>query len=319
MQTTLHKQSRKKRSNVLGHDLKTQLELHAMLLPGALSIIVFSIIPLFGLIIAFTNFRATMGWTGIFTSAWNNFRNFKQVFATSQFWPMLRNTLGINLWGQLVSLPMAIIFALLLNEITTQKVKSLVQTATYLPHFLSWAIFGGLMKTLLTADGGGFNQVLMFLGVVDTPKEWLANPDYFWAICIISGLVKDLGWSAIIYLAAIAGVDPTLYEVVEIDGGTRFHKMRHVTLPAILPTVMVMIIFAVSGILNNNFTQVYVLQNPLNMEKSNVIDTYIYQIGMQQFQFGTATAAGLVKSVFALALLSGANWASKKLTDSGLF
>lgn len=290
-----------------------------MLLPGALSILVFSIVPLFGLIIAFTNFRATMGWTGIFTSAWNDFRNFKQVFATSQFWPMLRNTLGINLWGQLISLPTAILFALLLNEITSQKIKSLVQTASYLPHFLSWAIFGGLMKTLLTADGGGINQMLMFFGLIDTPKEWLANPDYFWAICITSGLIKDLGWSAIIYLAAIAGVDPTLYEVVEIDGGTRYHKMRHVTLPAILPTVMVMIIFAVSGILNNNFTQVYVLQNPLNMEKSNVIDTYIYQIGMQQFQFGTATAAGLVKSVFALLLLTGANWTSKKLTNSGLF
>lgn len=318
MQTTLQKQTRRK-GNVLGHDLKTQLELHTMLLPGALSILVFSIVPLFGLIIAFTNFRATMGWTGIFTSAWNDFRNFKQVFATSQFWPMLRNTLGINLWGQLISLPTAILFALLLNEITSQKIKSLVQTASYLPHFLSWAIFGGLMKTLLTADGGGINQMLMFFGLIDTPKEWLANPDYFWAICITSGLIKDLGWSAIIYLAAIAGVDPTLYEVVEIDGGTRYHKMRHVTLPAILPTVMVMIIFAVSGILNNNFTQVYVLQNPLNMEKSNVIDTYIYQIGMQQFQFGTATAAGLVKSVFALLLLTGANWTSKKLTNSGLF
>lgn len=280
--------------------------------------IVFNIIPLFGLIIAFTNFKATMGWEGIFTSQWNNFRNFRQVFSSSQFGPMIRNTLGINLLGQFISIPMAILFALLLNEIRSPRRKSFVQTAAYLPHFLSWAIFGGLIKNLLSADGA-MNQLLMGMHVIGQPKEWMADADCFWTICIASGLIKDLGWSAIIYLAAISGVDPTLYEVVDIDGGNRYHKMRHVTLPAILPTVMVMIIFAVSGMLNNNFTQIYVLQNPLNMERSNVIDSYIYQIGMQQFQFGIATAAGLVKSVFALLLLVGANWTSKKLTNSGLF
>ncbi len=319
MQAYQRKQMPIKKRRMLGQDSKTQLELHIMLLPGAVSIILFCIVPLFGLIIAFTNFRAAMGWEGIFHSLWNDFRNFKQVFASSQFWPMLKNTLGINLFGQLVALPMAILFALLLNEIRGRKKRSFVQTATYLPHFLSWAIFGGLIKTLLSADGGGLNQILVSLGVIAKPKAWLADPSYFWTICIVSSLIKELGWSAIIYLAAIAGVDPTLYEVVEIDGGNRYHKMRHVTMPAILPTVTVMIIFAVSGILNNNFTQVYVLQNSLNMEASNVIDTYIYQIGMQQFQFGTATAAGLVKSAFALMLLSGANWASKRLTENGLF
>ena len=259
-----------------------------------------------------------MGWEGIFTSQWNNFRNFRQVFSSSQFVPMIRNTLGINLLGQFISIPIAILFALLLNEIRSPRRKSFVQTAAYLPHFLSWAIFGGLIKNLLSADGA-MNQLLMGMHIISQPKEWMADADCFWTICIASGLIKDLGWSAIIYLAAISGVDPTLYEVVDIDGGNRYHKMRHVTLPAILPTVMVMIIFAVSGMLNNNFTQIYVLQNPLNMERSNVIDSYIYQIGMQQFQFGIATAAGLVKSVFALLLLVGANWTSKKLTSSGLF
>lgn len=312
--TTKHQQKKPVNKTLL----QEQLALHSMLLPGTVMMILFSIIPLFGLIIAFTNFRPTMGWQGIFNSRWNNFRNFKQVFASSQFCPMIRNTLGINLLGQAISLPMAILFALLLNEIRSYRCKSFVQTATYLPHFLSWAIFGGLLKTILSADGG-FNQVLIFLGLMDQPKEWLADPDYFWIICIASGLIKDLGWSAIIYLAAISGVDPTLYEVVDLDGGTRYHKMLHVTMPAILPTVMVMIIFSISGMLNNNFTQIYVLQNSLNMSTSNVFDSYIYQIGMQQFQFSVATAAGLVKSVFALLLLVGANWTSKKLTDSGLF
>lgn len=303
----------------LGYGFRTQRELHLMLLPGTACMIIFSVVPLFGLIIAFTDFKATMGWTGIFTSKWNDFRNFRMVFASSKFFPMLRNTLGINIFGQLVCMPAAIIFALLLNEIRNMKFKFVVQTAAYLPHFLSWAIFGGLVKTLLTADGGAINKILMDFSIIGTPKEWLADPAYFWAICISSGLIKDLGWSAIIYLAAIAGVDPTLYEVVEIDGGNRFHKMWYVTIPAIKPTIMVMMIFAVSGILNNNFTQIYVLQNSLNMSASNVIDTYIYQVGMQQFQFGVATSAGLVKSVLALLLLSFANWASKKLTDSGLY
>ena len=303
----------------MGYDPRTQRELHSMLLPGTVCMILFSILPLFGLIIAFTNFKASMGWEGIFTSKWNDFRNFKQVFASSQFWPMIRNTLGINILGQMLCLPMAVLFALLLNEITSYKRKSIVQTATYLPHFLSWAIYGGLLKTLLSADGGAINQILAFVGAIDKPKEWLADPNYFWLISILSGLIKDLGWSAIIYLAAIAGVDPTMYEAVEIDGGNRYHKMLHVTVPAIAPTVMVMIIFAVSGILNNNFTQVYILQNSLNMSASNVIDTYIYQMGMQQFQFGIATAAGLTKAVFALALLVGANWSSKKLTDHALY
>ncbi len=315
MQITL--KSRLKKA-VKSSDLREQLELHSMMLPGLIMILVFSIVPLFGLIIAFTDFKPTMGWEGIFTSHWNDLRNFKRVFSSAQFWPMIRNTLGINLLGQFISIPLAIVFALLLNEIKSFRRKSFIQTAAYLPHFLSWAIFGGLIKNMLSADGV-LNQILVTLNLVNQPKEWLADPDCFWTICILSGLIKDLGWSAIIYLAAISGVDPTLYEVVDIDGGTRYHKMRHVTLPAILPTVMVMIIFAISGMLNNNFTQIYVLQNPLNMEKSNVFDSYIYQIGMQKFQFGIATAAGLVKSVFALALLVGANWASKKLTDSGLF
>lgn len=315
--TSVHKNRKKVRP--AEYNASTQLQLHLMLLPGTLSIIIFSIVPLLGLAIAFTDFKASMGWDGIFSAAWNNFIYFKRIFTARDFWPMVRNTVGINLLGQLVSFPVAIIFALLLNEIRNTKRKSFVQTVTYLPHFLSWAVFGGLIKTLLTADNGAFNNLLMGLHLVSDSKEWLADPNCFWAICIVSGLIKDLGWSAIIYLAAIAGVDPTLYEVVEIDGGNRFHKMWYVTLPAIIPTIMVMVIFAVSGILNNNFTQVYVLQNSLNMKASNVIDTYIFQIGIQKFQFGIATAAGLVKSVFALFLLVGSNACSKKLTGSGLF
>ena len=290
-----------------------------MLLPGTLLIIVFSIIPLFGILVAFKDYRPSMGWLGIFTAPFDNFRNFRQVFRSSQFWPMLRNTLGINLIGQAVTIPLTILFALFVNEVRSRKFKSVVQTATYMPHFLSWAVYGGLVVTMLSPDGGLLNVLLQAFGLIDEPVSFMAKTEYFWAIAIISGLLKELGWGTIIYLAAIAGVDPDLYEAAAIDGATRIHRMFHITLPSILPTVMIMVIFAVAGMLNNNFTQIYVLQNSLNRDASQVIDTYVYQVGMQQFQFGVATAANLMKSVFALLLLGMANFVSKKLTDTGLF
>ena len=147
----------------------------------------------------------------------------------------------------------------------------------------------------------------------------MGDPDYFWGVAIGTNLLKEIGWGAVLYLAAIAGVDQSLYEAAAIDGAGRFKRMLHITLPGILPTVMILIIFAVSGMLNNNFTQIYVLQNSLNLPSSQVIDTFVYRTGLQQFQFASATAIGLMKSVFALVLLVGANILSKKLTKSGLF
>lgn len=316
---TVGKKKKEEKRNIFGHGLRTQLQLHAMLLPGTLLIFAFNIIPLFGILIAFTNYKPVMGWEGIFTASFNNWSNFKQVFRSRQFWPMIRNTLGINLIGQAVTLPLTIIFALLVNEIKGKKFKAVVQTTTYMPHFLSWAVYGGLVVTMLSPDGGLFNVLLQKCGLIAEPISFMAKEEYFWSIAIISGLLKELGWGTIIYLAAIAGVDPELYEAAAIDGAKRIHKMIYITLPGILPTVMIMVIFAVAGMLNNNFTQIYVLQNSLNRSVSQVIDTYVYQIGMQQFQFGVATAASLMKSVFALVLLGLANYTSKKLTDTGLF
>ncbi|GMA61356.1 ABC transporter permease subunit [Alicyclobacillus fastidiosus] len=309
----------KQKRFVLGHDFRTQSELQVMIWPAIISIIVFSFIPLFGLLMAFKNYDPTTGIPGIFTSEWNKFQNFLWVFHNYQFWPMIRNTLGINLVGFVVGFPVTIIFALMLNEIINSKFKSLIQTITYLPHFLSWVIYGGLIISLLDPNSGVVNALLLHLHLIKKPIEFLGNPKYFWGIAVITGLLKDIGWGAILYLAAIAGVDQTLYEAAAIDGAGRFKRIWYVTIPGILPTVMIMMIFAVSGMLNNNFNQIYVLQNALNMPTSQVIDTYVYQIGLQQFQFAAATAIGLMKSVIALILLVGANFASKKLTDSGLF
>lgn len=310
---------KKRKAHVLGHDLRTQLELKVMLWPAVLLIIVFNFFPLFGLIMAFKKYDPFSGIKGIFTSQWNNFENFTIVFESFQFWPMVKNTIGINLLGSLVGLPVTLFFALLLSEITSQKFKSLIQTVTYLPHFLSWVIYGGLFITLLNPQGGIVNDLLMKLHLVEKPIQFLGDPSYFWGIAIGTGLLKDIGWGAILYLAAIAGVDQSLYEAAAIDGAGRFKRMWHITIPSIVPTVMILIIFSVSGMLNNNFTQIFVFQNTLNLDASQVIDTYLYQTGLLDFQFARATAIGLLKSVLALALLVGANYASKKMTKSGLF
>lgn len=311
--------TKKSRKYVYGKDKKTQSELQIMIWPAILFMILFNFLPLFGLIIAFTNYSPMDGVSGIFHSAWNSFANFTFVFKDVFFWPMIRNTLGINFLGIIVGFPVTIMFAFLLNEIMSRKFRSLIQTITYLPHFLSWVIYGGLIMSMLNPSTGVVNWLLMHLHLVHKPVEFMANPKYFWGLAVITGLLKDLGWGAILYLAAIAGVDHSQYEAAAIDGAGRFRRMWHVTLPGILGTVMIMVIFSISGILNNNFNQIYVLQNSLNLPASQVIATYVYQIGLQQFQFAFATAVGLMNSVIALILLVASNMLSKKLTGRGLF
>ncbi len=302
----------------LGYDRKTQFELHSMMLPGALLLIVFNIIPLFGLILAFKFYKVTDGIAGVFTSPWYGFQNFKIIFGNHDFMRMLQNTLGINLIGNVINIFAAITFALFINEITNARFKGFVQTMTYMPHFISWVVFGGIVIILLAGDGA-LNQILMKMHVTETPQIYMANPKYFWAIAILSNLIKELGWSTILYTAAISGVDQELYEAADLDGASRLQKMRFITIPGIKSTILIMIIFAVAGILNNNFDQLYVLQNSFNLERSEVIDTYIYRIGLQQLQFGMAAAVNIFKSVLAIALLLTANTISNKLTDSGLF
>ena len=310
---------KKKKNFTLGKDWTTQFQLHTLMLPGTVCIIVFSILPLFGLILAFKNYSVVEGVAGIFTSKWYGFQNFKIIFGNHDFTRMLVNTLGINLLGNLINIPAALFFALLINEIASPFLKKSVQTLTYMPHFISWVVFGGIIITLLSSDGP-INRFLTEIGILSSPIVFMAQPGNFWAIAIISNLIKELGWSTILYTAAIAGVDQELYEAAAIDGAGRFRRMVSITIPCIKGTIMIMVIFAVAGILNNNFDQIYVLQNSFNLERSEVIDTYIYKIGIQQLQFGMAAAVNITKSFFSLALLLLANAIVSKLSDGyGLF
>ena len=308
----------KAKNNKLGYETGVQLQLHSMMLPGTLLILLFNIVPLFGLILAFKNYKVTSGIAGIFTSPFYGMQNFKIIFANHDFLNMLRNTLGLNLIGQLVSIPLTIIFALFINEIPHNSMRNTVKTVTYMPHFVSWVVFGTIVINMLTTTGA-LNKLLVALGLIQSPVVFMAKPEYFWRVSIISSLIKEIGWGTILYTAAISGVDMELYEAAEIDGAGRYRKMWYITLPCIKNTITIMIIFAVAGIMNNNFDQIYVLQNAFNLEKSEVIDTYIYKVGLQQLQFGMASAINIFKSAIALLLLFIANFTSKKLTDSGLF
>ncbi|WDU82914.1 ABC transporter permease [Caloramator sp. Dgby_cultured_2] len=226
--------------------------------------------------------------------------------------------MGISTLKILIGFPLPIIFALFLNELTSLKFKKFVQTVSYLPHFLSWVVLGGILTTWLS-DVGIINEILVKLKLIDQPINFLAEPKYFWMIVIISDIWKELGWSAIIYLAAIASVDPEMYEAATIDGAGRLQKMWFITLPAIKPTVTILFILTVSGILNSNFDQILVLRNPLNASASDVIDIFVYRMGLHLGRYSYATAVGLVKSIIALLLLLSANFVSKKLNNTSLF
>jgi putative aldouronate transport system permease protein len=295
--------------------LGTQKYLQAMALLGVVWMIIFNYVPMYGLIIAFKEYSIIKS---ISEAPWVGLMQFKEFLQDENFWIVLKNTLGISLIKLVIGFPLPIIFALMLNELTSLKFKKAVQTITYLPHFLSWVVLGGILTTWL-ADIGLINDILIGSGLINERTNFLAEPDNFWTIVILSDIWKELGWSAIIYLAAIAGVSTELYESATIDGANRFQRMWHITLPSIKPTITILFILAVSGVLNSNFDQILILRNALNESASNVIDIYVYQLGLQNARYSYATAVGLMKAIIAFVLLISANKIAKKINGSGLF
>ncbi|MBO0993191.1 ABC transporter permease [Bacillus sp. SD088] len=297
-------------------NMKAQLEIQSMVLPSIIFLIVFAYIPMYGIIIAFKDYDLFQGVNG---SPWAGFIHFKEFFNDPLLGNVLRNTLVINGLNLLIGFPAPIIFALLLNEVTNKRFKSLVQSISYLPHFVSWVIFGGLILTILSPTNGILNYILLQLDIVDEAINFIGKDHYFWFILVGSEMLKGLGWGAIIYIAAIAGVDQQLYEAATMDGASRFKKIRYITIPSIMGTVIIMFIFAISAMLNTGIEQILVLQNPLNLSTSETLDTYVYKTGLQQMRYSYSTAVGLTKSVVAVILLVLANYFSKKVTDNSLF
>jgi len=295
--------------------IKDQRWLLLMVLPGIIWMIIFCYLPIYGTQIAFQNYKVT---DIIGSSAWVGFKYFTKFFSDPMFFTVMKNTLGISLLKLAFGFTLPIVFALLLNEITGIRFKKIVQTISYLPHFLSWVVLGGIMINWLS-DTGFFNELFMGLGLIDQPISFLARPQYFWAISVISEVWKELGWGAIIYLAAIAGIDQSLYEAAAIDGAGRMQRLIKITLPSITGTIAILFILSVGNILGSNFDQILVLRNQLNSSASSVIDIFVYQTGIIRGNYSYASAIGLFRSVFSLLLLLIANKVTSRLEGSSLF
>ncbi len=292
-----------------------QRYLQMMVIPGIIWMFVFNYIPMAGIVIAFIDFNIIKP---ISAAPWVGAKHFIAFFNDDAFWNVMTNTMGISLLKLLIAFPLPIAFAILLNELKKKKFKSLVQTVSYLPHFISWVVLGGIMITWLS-NTGMINEVLVGAGVIKEPIVFLAKPEYFWGLTIVSEVWKELGWSAIIYLASIAGIDQQMFEAATVDGATKMQKIRYITLPCIKGTIAIMFILAVANMLNSNFDQIFILRNVLNASKSEVVDTYVFQMGLRVGRYSYATAIGLFKSIIAMTLLVIANYTTKKLQGRSLY
>lgn len=282
-----------------------------MVLCGVIWMFIFNYIPIYGILMAFKDYKIT---GTIAEAPWVGFDHFVEFFADENFSAILINTLGISFLKLLICFPLPIVFAILLNELPFLRFKRFTQTISYLPHFLSWVVLGGILINWLS-DVGLINEILMKFGILKEPIYFLGDAKYFWWVAVFSDLWKELGWSAIIYLAAISGIDPSLYEAATVDGAGRFQKIRFITIPCIRGTVALLFVLTVGYMMNSNFDQIFVLKNPLNELRSNVIDVYVYTMGIRLNRPSYATAIGLFKSVIALILLLSANYMTKKLND----
>ena len=292
--------------------LRSQATLQIITLLGMIWLFIFCYIPMHGIYIAFSDYNVAKP---ILSAPWAGLKYFKQFLTDPNIVDSLRNTLAISALNIIIGFPIPIIFAILLNELQNLKFKKMVQTISYLPHFVSWVILGGFLISW-TSETGLINEVLLKFNLIKEPIYFLAEPEYFWGTAVASGIWKEMGWSAIIYIAAITSINPELYEAAIIDGASRSQRVRHVTLPSIAGTIAILFTFRIAGLLNSNFDQIFILKNTLNAPTSTVLDIYVYRMGIQLGRFSYATAVGLLKSVIALGLLLLANKVSDKLTGS---
>jgi putative aldouronate transport system permease protein len=291
-----------------------------MAMSGVIFLLIFAYIPMVGVVIGFKNMDYSLNiMNDLFTKPYVGLENFIKFVNDAQFKNVMLNTISLSLLELLFTFPLPIILALLLNELRSNAYRRVVQTATYFPHFISWIVYGGIVMAFLSSDGGFINSILVTVGLLDKPVNFMSRPEYFYTIVIVSSAIKGTGWGSVIYMAAISGVDPQIYEAAHIDGANRWQAAFKVTLPSIASTITVLLLLAISGILGSGFDRIYMLQNPLNLMKSEVLDTYIYKVGIAQRRYSFTTAVGLFRSLIAVILLSLGNFTSKKLTGNGLF
>lgn len=290
-------------------ELKKYLPFYMFLLPAIILVILFCYMPMEGLVIAFKDYKMARGIEG---SQWVGFKHFQALFADPNFYRVLGNTLKISILTLVTTFPVTIMFTLLVNEIVNARFKSVVQTITYMPHFLSWVVVGTFVYQLLSPTGGVVNAILIELGILDKPLYFMAQKDMFVPIYLISNLWKTTGYSIVIYLAAISGIDTTMYDAASIDGANRFHRILYITLPAMFPTMCTMLILNIGSLVSVGFDPVFNLYNDATYQTADVISTYVYRKGMIESRYDFSTAIGLFQNVVSLALVMIANWFARK-------
>lgn len=294
-------------------DLQRNYQAYLMVLPSIVLIFIFCYIPMYGVLMAFENYRPQLGVLG---SEWVGLYHFKDFFTSPHSLNVLRNTVIISVYSLLVGFPFPIILALLLNEVRCQAYKRTVQTISYMPYFISNVVICGMLKSFLAYDGL-FNQIGAVFGMA--PKSFLSNPALFPSVIVFSDLWQSIGWNSIIYMAALAGIDPDLYEAAHIDGCGRLRQIWHITLPGIVPTMVTLLILSIGGLLSANSDKILLLYSPLTYETGDVIGTFVYRRGIKGGDFSYSTAVSLFQTVINFLLLIFANWFSNKTTETSLW
>jgi putative aldouronate transport system permease protein len=288
-----------------------------LIIPGMLYFLIFDYIPMFGIIVAFKDISPFEGVSAIFTNDWVGFKHFVRFWNSYYFWNVMRNTLLISGYKLLIGFPASILLALLLNELRNAVYKRIVQTISYLPHFISTVVVAGLAMMVLSTDGGLVNAIIVQFG--GEPIHFLGNPLYFRSVLVISHVWQTIGWGSILYLAAMTGIDPGLYEAAKMDGASRIRQAWHITLPGIAPVIAILLILSIGGLLNAGFEKVLLLYSPAVYEVADIIDTYVYREGLSKLDYSFATAVGLFKNVLAMFLILGANYIAKKMNQTGIW
>jgi putative aldouronate transport system permease protein len=294
--------------------MKDNFSLYTMVIPGIIMFIVFSYVPMYGIVMAFQDFKPAKGF---FHSEWVGLEHFQYLFKDPYFTRIFSNTLLLGLYSLIFSFPAPIILALLINEIKNKKFKSVTQTISYLPHFLSVVIVIGLLRDLLSVNDGVINYIIEMMGAEKI--DFFSKSKWFRTLYIGSGIWQGIGYSSIIYLAAISGINPELYESAVIDGASRIQQIIFITIPSIAPTIVILFIFAVGGVLGNDYQKILLMYSPLTYETADVIGTYVYRSGIEGTGQSYASAVGLLMSIISLVLISGTNWISRKLGETSLW
>ncbi len=289
-------------------------DLYLMLLPGLIYLIIFKYLPMYGITIAFKDFNLFKGISG---SEWVGLKHFRELMQYKDFYNVLRNTFLISIFKLIITFPLPIIVALMLNEIRNMAFKRSLQTVIYIPHFLSWVVVAGIFTSILSPSSGLLNMILGKMGI--EPIPFMMSPKWFRSVLVATSAWKETGYSAVIYIAAIAGIDQEQYEAAQIDGAGRLAQIRHITFPGIASTIVLLLILKLGRILDAGTEQILMMYNPTVYDVGDVIGTYVYRIGIGKQQYSTTTAVGLFNGVIGFILVISGNFISKKLTDKSIW